>query len=101
MPKILSITALVVIAGSLLVWRLSSVHRDFESKIVMVRLGMTERDVIRVLGKPKGYKNPCYSQRPNCNQDMIYVLPFDFVSFWTISLDQSGDVIGKFHWQSP
>jgi hypothetical protein len=90
----------VVATGGLVCWGFITAREHFQDKIRMIHAGMTRREVIDRLGEPRESKRPCYAQRPACDQDLVYVAPFDFISFWTVSLDQSGHVIDTFHWES-
>ena len=100
-PKSLIIAALAIVAGCLVIWRYHNVRKHFQETITVVHEGMTKDEVIKLLGKPYEARKPCTAPRPACDQDLIYALPFDFVSFWTVSFDHSGHVIHTFHWQSP
>lgn len=91
----------LALASCLVAWRILLVRHRFQRNMSLVHQGMTRDEVVHILGQPKEFKRPCYAKGPNCDQDLVYSLPFDFVSFWTISLDQSGHVVETFHWESP
>lgn len=101
MRKILIIVILLAILCSLIGWQVVASRHRFEHNIASVHSGMTKSDVLNLMGSPRKFETPCYSKRPNCDQDLVYSLPFDFVSFWTISVDRSGNVLEKYHWESP
>jgi hypothetical protein len=83
-------------------YRRAAVRRDrIDSQIELVQAGMSERDVITILGKADRSQKPCLTGgKPNCDKELVYHIPLEFDSFWTVSLDSSGLVIGKFHWHS-
>ena len=85
----------------LLTWRVITIRHRFHSNIASIREGMTQAEVIDILGKPEEVRKPCYARRVSCDQDFVYSTPFEFAGFWTVSLDRSGRVIDTFHWQSP
>jgi hypothetical protein len=93
--------AVLILTGSLVCWRVIATRKHFQDEIVMIHAGMTRQEVIDRLGEPRESKRPCYERRPDCDQDLVYAVPFDFVGFWTVSLDQFGHVIDTFHWESP
>ncbi|HWR16458.1 MAG TPA: hypothetical protein VN577_16665 [Terriglobales bacterium] len=100
MLRKLAIAAVVV--ALLWVGGLYLKHRRITSGIDRVRVGMTAPEVIAILGTP-GKIKPCegLAKDPNCAKDYVYYPPFEIVSWWTVSLDSSGRVMDKFHWQSP
>ena len=92
MPKTFLITAVNAVV-CLVVWRGVVARERFQNDITKISVGMATTEVIQILGQPREVKKPCYSPRPVCDQDLVYPEPFNFVSFWTVSLDQSGHVI--------
>jgi hypothetical protein len=102
MRQIITVGAgLLIVTGSLVCWRVIIAREHFQDQIVLIHVGMTTQEVMDRLGEPRESKRPCYARGAACDQDLVYAAPFDFVSFWTVSLDQSGHVIDTFHWQSP
>src|SRR5947207_2837876 len=77
------------------------VREHTREQIDRIAVGMTQQQVPAIAGKPRMLQKPCYSSWPQCEADMVYPIPFDFVGFWVISLDHSGHVIGKDFWESP
>lgn len=76
-------------------------RRRMNAGLEVLKPGMSEQEVLSILGNPKHTDKPCWSPRPGCEKDLVYTLPFEFVGAWTISLDPSGHVIGKQRWESP
>jgi hypothetical protein len=97
----LSIAALLAVLCIGVAWRIKIKRQYFESNVNLIHQGMSAGDVVALLGVPKETRKPCNARRPDCDKDLVYAAPLDFVGFWTVSLDQSGHVIDKFHWQSP
>lgn len=96
------VVAVVVIAILLvLCGGIHSVRKHTRERIAHIAVGMPRQEVEAELGKPRTLHRPCLSPRPECEADMAYPIPFDFVGFWVISLDHSGHVIGKEFWASP
>ena len=96
------VVTVVVIVVLLAVWGgIHIIRKHTRERIVRIVVGMSQQEVEAVLGKPRTLQRPCLSPRPECEADMVYSIPFDFVGFWGISLDHSGHVIGKEFWESP
>ena len=96
---ILAVVA-VIVATAFVITRKLSVARRIRSGIGMVQPGMTESDVVALLGRPTYLQKPCFGPRPSCEEDLVYAIPFDFLNEWTISVDHSGRVTAKFYWHS-
>jgi hypothetical protein len=95
------IVAAFAIAVVLAVWtRIHIVRERTRERLAHIAEGMTQQEVQAIADKPRMMR-PCYSPRPQCEADMVYPIPFDFVGFWVISLDHSGRVIEKVFWESP
>jgi hypothetical protein len=99
---LLAIAIIVASAGILLLGRMLIRQRRINAGISNILIGMTESQVVELLGKPAELR-PC-SQIPkvsSCKEEYVYYPPFELVSYWTVSFDQQGKVMDKFHWQSP
>jgi hypothetical protein len=101
-PIVLIVLAAAVLLG-LFAYRRASHRRDLiETRAQLVKTGMSERDVVAMLGPADRVLKPCLSgaQQHECDKDLVYDVPLEFDSFWTVSLDASGHVISRFHWRS-
>jgi hypothetical protein len=102
MQKVISIAALAIIcAGGFIVWHGTVSRERLQNEISKIHEGMTRTEVIQTLGQPDEFRKPCIPSGHGCDQDLVYHVPLEVASFWTVSLDASGHVIDKFQWHSP
>ena len=100
--KFVSLGALAIMcAGGVIIWHATVSKERFQDNITKIHEGMAKTDVIQISGQPDETKKPCNPSGHGCNEDLVYHAPLDLASYWAISLDVSGHVIEKFHWQSP
>jgi len=64
-------------------------------------VGMTEQDVVTLLGKADRVYRPCWARHARCSYDSAYGIPYRLVGFWLVSFDESGHVIEKEELDSP
>ncbi len=99
--KYLYIVVLMIVCGGLVVWYSIMARERLQNNMAKIHEGMSKAEVMQILGQPKEFKKPCNSSHTGCDQDLVYPVPLGLASFWTVSIDTSGHVIDKFHWQSP
>ena len=97
--KTLGILCLLV-AGALGTRRVI-LNQRFERNILIVQQGMTEQDVVTLLGKADRVYRPCWARHARCSYDSAYGIPYRLVGFWLVSFDESGNVIEKEELDSP
>jgi hypothetical protein len=97
------VAAIAILAASTLAaLTVRRVHaRRFERNIALVHDGMTEREVVALLGRTSDQHRPCWAVNQRCSFDYVYPMPSTFLGYWVISFDRSGKVIDKDDWYSP
>ena len=90
-----------MLVGATLGTRRVILNQRFERNIPKVQQGMTEQDVVALLGSADRVYRPCWTRDARCSYDYAYGIPYRLVGLWMVSFDESGHVIEKQEWDSP
>jgi hypothetical protein len=99
-----------LVAAALVLWAIADIARAsrIPKHFEQIAIGDSRDRVLELMGKPKtiekcGEPFGGKTSNPGCKEDYLFASPFaPFVpEYWSVSLDDSGRVINKYHYVSP